>query len=285
MAVAATGFFDGVHIGHRKIIETLVDCARERNEQSLILTFHPHPRVVLQNEAFKLRLLSSSEEKLRKLQGMGVDRVEVLPFTKELAAVDTAGYLKLLSNLYDVSCIVLGYDNRIGSDQISAEETAELAQSFGMKAVVVPAEEYEGSAVSSTRIRNSLETGDVESASAMLGGNYPLDGVVVSGKQLGRTIGYPTANLRLSDPLKQVPGRGAYLTGVRIDGSEYYGMTNVGDIIETHIFDFNRDIYGLNVSLEFICRMRDEMKFSSVQELKNQLERDEMSAKNLIFGK
>lgn len=281
MAVITTGFFDGVHLGHRSLIENLVQCAREHSEPSIVTTFWPHPRMVLQKDAMGLRLLSTMQEKERRLKVLGVDRIEVLPFTRQFASLTAEQYLREILNTKNAgSKLVLGYDNRIGSDQLSPQETVKLASSMGIETVLCEA--YGD--ISSTKIRKALLEGRVEFANECLGYGYSLRGVVVGGKQLGRTIGYPTANMQRYDPLKLVPAAGAYLTRVRVLGREFYGMTNIGTVIETHIFDFDEDIYGLDIELTFEAFIREEMKFSSVGELKKQLEKDEMSAKKHIFG-
>lgn len=281
MAVIATGFFDGVHLGHRHIIETLVRCAKESDEPAIVLTFWPHPRMVLQNGARQLRLLSSLEEKNCRLRALGVDRIEILEFSKEFAAMTAEEYLKeVVGKNFCGSTLVLGYDNRLGSDQLTPDKSVELATAMGIRTVVCDPVGQ----ISSTRIRSSLAEGNIAAANEWLGYEYSIRGAVVSGKQLGRTIGFPTANMQLFDPLRMVPGRGAYLTKVRTLGKELYGMTNVGDVIETHIFDFDEDIYGLDIDVTFVDFLRHEMNFSSVEELKNQLAIDEISAKNRIFG-
>ncbi|MCQ2173952.1 MAG: riboflavin biosynthesis protein RibF [Bacteroidales bacterium] len=281
MAVIATGFFDGIHRGHRRLIETLVQCARERSEPAIVLTFWPHPRMALQHEARQLRLLSSMEEKTGALKALGVDRVEVIEFTRDFSSLTTEQYLRdIVCGKYAGTMLVLGYDNRLGSDQMKPEETAGLAARFGLETTICEAV----GRISSTSIRTALSEGNVRLANEQLGYEYSLKGVVVSGKQLGRTIGFPTANMQLYDPLKMLPGKGAYLTKVRALGKELYGMTDVGDVIETHIFDFDEDIYGLDLRISFVERLRDRMDFSSPEELKNQLAIDEVSAKNLIFG-
>ncbi|MCQ2169939.1 MAG: riboflavin biosynthesis protein RibF [Bacteroidales bacterium] len=281
MAVIATGFFDGVHLGHRRLIESLVQCAKDHAEPGIVMTFWPHPRMVLQKDARKLRLLSTVQEKERRLKALGVDRIEVLPFTRKFASLTAEKYLKdVLLTRYPGCKLILGYDNRLGSDQLSPQETLALASSLGINAIMCDA--YGD--ISSTKIRKAMSEGRIEFANQCLGYDYSLRGVVVEGKQLGRTIGYPTANMQMYDPLKVVPKCGAYLTKVRVLDREFYGMTNVGPVIETHIFDFDDDIYGLDIELTFESFIRDEMKFSSVEELKNQLRIDEMSAKNHIFG-
>lgn len=286
MAVISTGFFDGVHIGHRSIIDTLVREARRRAEKSVVLTFWPHPRVVLRSDSRDLRLLTTRDEKLRMLRALGVDEVEVLPFTSEFASLTTRQFLSdVVKGRFGASAIVLGYDNCIGSDLCSVDTTRGIACELGLDVVSAPVIADNGVSVSSTKIRSAVENGQMRTARAMLGYDYGLEGVVVSGNRLGRTIGFPTANLKLYEPMKLVPGRGVYATRVRVEGRDYLGMTNVGvrptvsgdggDVrIETNIFDFDEDIYGLDLSLSFIEKIRDERRFSSLEELAGQLRLD-----------
>lgn len=271
--VVATGFFDGVHSGHRLVLETLVDEARSRGEESLVATFWPHPRTVLQNGARDLRLLTSLEEKKEMILALGVDRVEVLPFTKEFSAMPTLDYLRFLKQSFGTSKVILGYDNRMGRNSGTPYETAELAHSLGMDARVLPALPGEKT-ISSTMIRRALAEGDVTRASGMLGYEYSLTGVVVGGNRIGRTLGFPTANLRMYDPLKVIPAQGAYLVRVSVAGGTFFGMCNVADRIETNIFGFGEDIYGLDIKVSFLERIRDEIEFKSLDLLKMQLEKD-----------
>lgn len=309
MAVAATGFFDGVHLGHRAVLQTLLETAHKRGEQSLVLTFWPHPRTVLRGGSRDLRLLTSLDEKRELLAELGVDRVEVLPFTRDFAALTAAQYLDMLSRDYDVTSIVLGYDNRFGSDQLSTNEIAKLADAAGLEALVVSPHAVSGtdpfvaiasrddsdvvipskakeSVISSTKIRKALAAGKVEAANAMLGYEYFLNGVVVSGNMMGRTIGFPTANMKLREPLKCLPGVGAYLSRVEVEGRQLWGMTNIDhhEKIETNIFDFDEEIYGLDLKVSFVCKLRDEIHFKSFDELKNQLEKDRVAALQIATG-
>ena len=283
MAVAATGFFDGVHLGHRRVIEALVSSARQRGEEAVAVTFSQHPRAVLQQDARDLRLLTSAGEKEALLYSLGVDRVETLPFDRAFARLSAEEYIRtILRDRLGATAIVLGYDNRLGSDRLTPDRIAPLAESLGLEVTVVPPAATGAVVVSSTKIREALEKGDVSSAEAMLGYAYTLRGVVVGGKQLGRTLGFPTANLRLYDPLKMIPARGVYLTGVEVLGKHYDGMTNVGDIIETHIFDFNEDIYGLDLQVQFKKRLRDGKRFENLEGLKTQLAADEAVCRTLL---
>ena len=285
------------------MIETLLKTARERGEQSLVITFWPHPRVVLGKDPRGLRLLSSLDEKTALLKALGVDDVIVLPFTRDFAALTASQYLDLLRRDYDVSSIVLGYDNRFGSDQLSTNEIAKLADAAGLEALVVSphvmpdpdrasrttdqvgGDDYDYT-ISSTKIRKALASGDVEAASAMLGYEYSLSGVVVSGNMMGRTIGFPTANMKLREPLKCLPKAGAYLSRVEVDGRQLWGMTNIdhNEKIESNIFDFDEMIYGLDLKVSFVRKLRDEIRFNSFDELKSQLERDRVAALQIATG-
>ena len=286
--VVATGFFDGVHTGHRHVITQLVEAAAARGDESMVVTFWPHPRNVLQKEARSLRLLTTLAEKKQMLLEMGVDRVEVLDFTKDFSRMTTQDYLLMLKEKFGAKTVLIGYDNRMGCDAKDADQVAQTAVQVGLEAVrtqMIPSEH--GYAVSSTKIRQKLEDGDVQAASAMLGYDYSLLGVVVAGNRIGRTLGFPTANMQLYEPLKLVPGNGVYFVRVHTLGQDWYGMCNVGcrptvgqgntRTIETHIVDFDEDIYGLDINVTFIEKVRDEVRFASLDELKNQLEIDKQN--------
>ena len=291
--VVATGFFDGVHVGHRLVIKQLVEAAAVRGDESMVITFWPHPRNVLQKEARTLRLLTTLQEKKQMLMDLGVDHVEVLRFTKDFSTMTTEDYLRMLMERHGAKTILLGYDNRIGCDAKDSDQVARIAESLGLEVIrtdMVPSEQ--GYAVSSTKIRQRLEAGDVQGAAAMLGYEYPLHGVVVAGNRIGRTLGFPTANMQLYEPLKLVPGNGAYFVRVDTVGRCLYGMCNIGyrptvgsgnaRTIETNIFGFDEDIYGLDIKLTFIRKIRDEIRFASLEELKTQLENDRDSCLALL---
>lgn len=284
MAVVATGFFDGVHLGHREVIKTLVSSARKKGEEALVVTFDAHPRTVLQQDAGKLRLLTTPQERERLLLSLGVDRVETIPFSKQFASMDAESYIRnVLMDKFKATSIILGYDNRLGSDMLGVKEIGNLCAELGLKMEeVAPYVMPDGTIVSSTRIRNSLSGGMVDYANDMLGYRYMLTGVVVSGKQIGRTIGFPTANTLPSAPLKLVPERGVYLTEVDVLGGHFYGMTNIGDIVETNIFDFDESIYGLELTLRFVSRIRDMRTMSGLDDLKSQLSADKSSALQML---
>ena len=291
--VVATGFFDGVHVGHRLVIEQLVAAAAARGDESMVITFWPHPRNVLQKEARSLRLLTTLAQKKQMLHDLGVDRVEVLSFTKDFSTMTMEDYLRHIMKEYGATAILLGYDNRIGCDAADSDQVARMAVSLGLEVIrteMVPSEA--GFAVSSTKIREKLEAGDIKEASQMLGYDYSMHGVVVSGNRLGRTIGFPTANMQLYEPLKLVPGNGVYFVKVNVLDRHFYGMCNIGlrptvgagnaRTIETNIFGFDEDIYGLDIEITFISRIREERKFDSLEELKHQLEADRNTCLSLL---
>lgn len=284
MAVVATGFFDGVHLGHREVIKTLVSSARKKGEEALVVTFDAHPRTVLQQDAGRLRLLTTPQERERLLLSLGVDRVETIPFSKQFASMDAESYIRnVLMDKFKATSIILGYDNRLGSDMLGVGEIGNLCAGLGLNMEeVAPYVMPDGTTVSSTRIRNSLAGGMVDYANDMLGYKYMLTGVVVSGKQIGRTIGFPTANTLPSAPLKLVPERGVYLTEVDVLGGHFYGMTNIGDVVETNIFDFDESIYGLELTLRFVSRIRDMRTMSGLDDLKSQLSADKLSALQML---
>lgn len=289
--IATTGFFDGVHTGHRLVIERLVSLARERGDESLIISFWPHPRAVLQDGARELRLLETLDEKKARLKSLGVDRIEILDFSRAFASLTAEEYLRdVLRDRFGVTTFLVGYDNRLGSDCLTASALEPIAARVGIELIELPPlSQLEASAglrgfeVSSTKIRKALQEGRVEEANEMLGYGYSLTGVVVAGNRMGRTIGFPTANLRLYEPLKLIPGRGVYVVEAEVLGKKYRGMTDIGTrptvggtfpTIETHILDFDEDIYGLPLTITFLRRIRDEIQFPSLDALKLQLEKD-----------
>ena len=283
MVVAATGFFDGVHLGHRKVLGSLCDIARSEGKRSAVISFWPHPRSVLQQEAYNLRLLNTSEEKEALLKGIGIDDIIYIPFTKEFSKLSTKEFMQqYLIDKYNVSVLVIGYDHRLGNNiSESQQQMISTAESLGLRVVRVSEFLMDDNIISSTKIRKLLQRTDVEGAARFLGYNYFIKGVVVSGNRIGRTIGFPTANMKLYNPLKEVPGNGVYAVYVSVLGRRYIGITNIGTrptvgngnecTIETHILDFNEDIYGLDISVEFVSKIRDERKFASLDELKVEL--------------
>lgn len=284
--VVATGFFDGVHLGHRHVIGKLVEASRDRGDESMVVTFWPHPRTVLQDGARELRLLSSLDEKKAMLKDLGVDRIEVLPFTRDFSRLSTREYFReYIIGRFGGKAVLLGYDNRVGGDSLTPERIREIASEEGLDVISPGAVSLPGGiAVSSTKIREALSMGNVTAAAEMLGYEYSLTGVVVAGNRLGRTIGFPTANLKLYEPLKMLPWAGAYSVIVESLGRTYRGMCNIGTrptvnagrdtTVETNIFGFDEDIYGLDLKVTFLRKIRDERRFDSLHALKLQLESD-----------
>jgi riboflavin kinase/FMN adenylyltransferase len=281
--VVATGFFDGVHLGHRLVLERLVEASKDRGDESMVVTFWPHPRNVLQDDARNLRLLTSLQEKKELLYGLGIDKVEVIPFTKAFSRLTTKEYLQeYIMGRLGGRAILLGYDNRIGSDLLSPDEIEAVAREVGLDVIRTRSLETPfGTVVSSTKTREAIAAGDIKTAEEMLGYRYSLTGVVVAGNRLGRTIGFPTANMRLYEPLKLLPGNGVYSVEVESLGRIFKGMCNIGTrptvnagrdrTVETNIFDFDEDIYGLDLKVTFLGKIRDERRFDSLEALKNQL--------------
>ena len=292
------------------MLSAVVSSARERGEEAVVVTFWPHPRTVLQQDAREFRILTSLEEKKALLAAAGIDRVEVLPFTREFAAMTAQEYLQLLRDKYDASLVVMGYDNRIGSDRLTIDALTGAFESrkpsslrssslptsllavgplpFTWPRAAMVSGDSNTPVISSTKIRNALQEGRVEEANAMLGYRYGLYGAVVAGNQLGRTLGFPTANMQLYEPLKLVPANGVYAVEAEVLGTTYKGMCNIGmrptvggasRTIETHILDFDQDIYGLPLRIRFLRLIRDERKFPSLEALRKQLTLDALKCK------
>jgi riboflavin kinase/FMN adenylyltransferase len=292
--VVATGFFDGVHLGHRHVIKHLVDAAAVRGVESTVLTFWPHPRNVLQKEARDLRLLTTLQHKKELLMSLGVNHVEVIQFTKDFSSMTVEEYLRdIVIGKYGGTALLLGYDNKLGCDAKDADHVARVAESLGLEVIRTDAVSLDpGAAVSSTKIRNRLLDGDVSGAAEMLGYSYSLYGVVVAGNRLGRTIGFPTANMQLYEPLKMVPANGVYFVQVQTLDRNLYGMCNIGcrptvsegnaRTIETNIFGFDEDIYGLDMTISFVEKIRDEIRFDSLEELRKQLDKDRDTCLTLL---
>ena len=286
MAVIATGFFDGVHSGHRLVINTLLAEAKARGEESVVVTFWPHPRVTLQKDATNFRLLTSRSRRDARLKELGVDRLETINFSREFSTLSALDYIRMLRDGYGCTELVLGYDTRFGSEQAGPQTIAMLARGEGMDAVITPPVCAPDSdiPVSSTLIRAALEEGDTPLAASLIGRPFEMEGVVISGNHLGRTIGFPTANMAIADPLLLIPCGGVYHSTVTVRGVTYEGMTNIGTrptvggsgalTVETHIFGFDEMIYGEQIMVGFLERIRDERRFPSLDALRTQLKAD-----------
>jgi len=276
--VATIGTFDGVHIGHQVILNRLMEAARERNGESLLVTFHPHPRLVLFPDDNPLRLLHELEEKIDMLDRIGLDRLLILPFTREFSRITSRQFIQeILVQSAAISHIIIGYDHRFGKNRTGGlEELQNHAKEGNYTVEEIPAQRINEAKVSSTKIRKALAAGEVETANRYLGYQYAIEGEVIHGEKQGRLLGYPTANLKLSDPLKLTPANGVYFVQVHIDSRTFYGMMNIGNKptmgefvrgYEVYIFDLNEDLYGKNIRVSFLEYIRPEEKFEGLDAL------------------
>jgi len=293
MVVAATGFFDGVHLGHAKVLEHLCATAKAAGGRSAVITFWPHPRSILRQDAGKLRLLNSLEEKVQRMKSMGVDDVHVIDFTREFSKLTAAEFIRdWLIARFGVSKLIVGYDHRLGCLKSGSEDIVKIAAEYGIEAIRVGAISDSYNTISSTYIRNLIETGGIERANALLGYEYTVKGAVIQGSGKGRTIGFKTANMSLYDPLKLVPYNGVYAVWATVEGNTYKGICNIGYrptvddgrglTIETHLLDFDEDIYGLDLSVSFVEFIREERRFESMEQLRIQLEKDAAEAAEIL---
>lgn len=293
-AVLTIGTFDGVHFGHQKILEQINEIAEKVGGESVLFTFHPHPRLVLFPESDNLRLIQTQNEKLKKLDQFGLQNIIRFPFTKEFSRLSATEFVRdYLVSKVNVHTVVIGYDHQFGRNrQGTLEVLRELSEVYDFKVEEITAQTIDTVSVSSTKIRKAIEEGDIEVANQYLEDEYLITGSVVQGAQIGRTINFPTANLGVLDPHKIVPKNGVYFVKVLVKGTVYWGMLNKGtrptvnndeaSKIEVHIFDFNMDIYGEQIEVRFLKRIRDEQKFDSTSDLQKQLQDDEKVCRNYI---
>jgi riboflavin kinase / FMN adenylyltransferase len=298
LPVALTqGTFDGVHLGHQRIIKQLIKAAKKINGKSVLLTFHPHPRLVLYPEYNDLKLIHTEDEKIELLSRTGLDELIILPFTKEFSRQTADQFVRnILIEKLNVKRLVIGYDHRFGKNREGTkDELVKLSSEFNFSIEEISAQELKDVAVSSTKIRKALADGDVKTANLYLGRPFSVTGTVIEGKKLGRKLGFPTANVELRNEYKLVPRNGVYAVYVTIEGNmiPFNGMLNIGDIpsiknkdwaIEVHIFDFDKEIYGKKIHIDFIERMRNEKKFDSLNDLSTQLSQDKIVAQELLIN-
>jgi riboflavin kinase / FMN adenylyltransferase len=293
--VISAGTFDGVHLGHRAIIRRLLELSAETGGESLIITFEPHPRIALNKDAGSLRLLNTSAEKAHLLEQAGIRHLVVMNFSASLAAMSGQDFIReILVKKLHVSYLVTGYNHRFGAGRSEDfHSLAALSSQLGFQAEQV-GEQYSGDkSISSTQIRNELMHGNIAAANAMLGYEYFLSGKVVRGAGRGRTLGFPTANLRIENKQKLIPSPGAYAVRAEHGTALFTGMCNIGtnptfagksQTVEVHLFDFSDDIYEQELKVYFSGRLRDEQAFPDAEALSAQLHRDAQNARN-IFGK
>jgi len=282
--VVTIGTFDGIHIGHQKILKDLIETAKKENKKSVLLTFFPHPRMVLQKEV-TIQLLNTIEEKSSLLEKMGLDYLIIHPFSKEFSRLTALDFVRdILVNQLNTSRLIIGYDHHFGKNREgNIHQLKEYSSLYDFNVEEIPAQDIDNVSVSSTKIRNALQEGSLKTANNYLGYNYMLNGTVVNGKSLGGKIGFPTANLEVKETYKLIPKTGVYIIKTVIDSVLFYGMMNIGfrptisgkdQTIEAHLFNFNKDLYGKNLRLELLYFLREEKKFDSIDDLIVQLKLD-----------
>ena len=282
-----TGTFDGVHSGHKVIIEQLKNAAKKIDGESVILTFFPHPRMVLYPDDNELRLLNTINERITMLENAGIDHLIIHPFSKEFSRLSSVEYVRdILVKKLNVTTLVIGYDHHFGRNREgSFEQLQELAPLYDFNVEEIPAQGIQQVNISSTKVRASLLNGEIQAANQFLGYNYFIKGKVIEGDKIGRTIGFPTANIKVDEWYKLIPVKGVYAVKVFLSENSYDGMLNIGirptlsgedyETVEVNIFNFDEDIYNKEIQIEFYERIRDEQKFENLEALKKQLEIDE----------
>jgi riboflavin kinase/FMN adenylyltransferase len=294
--VLTIGTFDGVHLGHQRIIQQLNEEAQKHGGESVLFTFYPHPRMVLFPDSHGLKLLQTQVEKIEKLERMGLQNVIVHPFTKEFSRLTAVEFVRdYLVNKLNVKTIVIGYDHQFGKNREgSLELLKDLGPVYDFNVIEIAAQDIDDVNVSSTKIRNALSTGNIETANLFLGAPFELNGTVIPGKQVGRKIGFPTANMDLGSSVKIIPAAGVYLVRTVLQNrAEYFGMMNIGVnptvrdtdevSIEVNLLDFSGNLYGRELQVKVLTRLRDELKFNSLEDLKIQLSKDEHTVRNLLL--
>ena len=289
------GTFDGVHIGHQQIIKRLVASAKKVNKKSVLLTFFPHPRMVLQKDA-TIELINTIDERAKFLEETGLDCLIIHPFSKEFSRLTALDFVRdILVNQLKTSKLIIGYDHHFGKNREgNITQLTEYSHLYDFKVEEIPVQDIDNVSVSSTKIRKALASGELKTANKYLGYSFPITGTVVNGKKLGGKIGFPTANIDVPETYKLIPKTGVYVVKSVIDGKTIYGMMNIGNrptvngkhqTIEVHFFDFNKDLYGRNLTIELIYFLRDEQKFESIDSLILQLNEDKKTAENYLENK
>ena len=287
--VVTIGTFDGVHIGHQKIVNRLVNQAEL---DSVILTFFPHPRMVLQQDN-TIKLLHTIEEKTSVLEQLGLDHLVIHPFTKEFSRLTAQQFVEdILVNQLKAKKIIIGYDHRFGRNRTADISTfKDFGEQYGFVVEEITKQDVDDVAVSSTKIRTALQKGQIEKANAFLGQPYMLTGTIVKGKGIGKTLGYPTANIQIEEAYKLIPKNGVYIVKTNFKGITYFGMMNIGtnptvggksQTIETYFFNMDTDLYGSKMTIQMLKRIRDEKKFASVDQLIEAMQNDEKISINYI---
>lgn len=292
-AVVTTGTFDGVHIGHRKIINRLNEIASKINGESVLLTFFPHPRMILFPEDHGLELITTMDEKIKLLEEAGIDNLIIHPFTREFSRTTSLDFIReILVEKIGTDVLVIGYDHHFGKNREgSFEHLRESGPLYGFQVEEISVQDVDDVAVSSTKVRKALLDGDVATAAKYLAHPFQLSGEVIHGDKLGREIGFPTANLRIKDETKIIPANGVYAVCVYVDENKFNGMLNIGmrptvngeiKRVEVNIFDFDEEVYGSSITLQLVDRIRDEQKFENIEMLKQRLAIDKKLAEDLL---
>lgn len=290
--IVTLGTFDGVHIGHKKIIERLIHNSEESNCETLLLTFFPHPRMVLQDQS-EIKLLNTIDEKSLLLEKTGLNNLVIHPFDKAFSRLTAEEFVKnILVDVFNIKKIIIGHDHRFGRNRTAnIDDLIVFGQLYDFEVEQISQQEVNEVAVSSTKIRNAILEGNIELANKYLGYDYFFTGKVVKGKQLGRTIGYPTANISIEENYKLIPAQGVYVVSSIIDGKTVFGMMNIGtnptvggtvQTIEINYFDLDKDLYDLKIAVSILSRIREEKKFESLEKLKQQLLQDKKSSLDFI---
>lgn len=291
-SIVTIGTFDGVHIGHKAILKRLVETAKKENIDSVVLTFFPHPRMVLQQKS-DIKLINTINERTQLLENTGLEHLVIHPFTHAFSRLTALEYVRdILVNSLKAKKIIIGYDHRFGRNRnADIDDLKEFGKTYNFEVEEISAKELDDVAISSTKIRKALNEGDIDTANSYLGYHFMISGEVIKGKAIGRTIQYPTANLKLKESYKLVPKNGVYVVQSLIEGKRIFGITSIGTnptvggkekTIETHFLNFNEDLYGKEITIEFLKFIRDEETFDSVEILRQEIIKDEKFAKQYL---
>ena len=291
--VVTTGTFDGVHSGHMVILNRIKELARQHNGETVVVSFDPHPRTVI-HPHLDIRLLQTIDEKIVRLGKAGIDHFVIIPFTKEFSRTSSLSFVRdMLIKALGTKLLVIGYDHQFGRNREgSIVDLEEFSVAYGFQIEQIEAQTFENINISSTKIRKALASGDFDTANQFLGYPFTLTGTVIHGLKKGKEIGFPTANIDVTNPHKLIPAQGVYAVHVLVQGIEYKGMLNIGlnptvrsdkkQSVEVHLFDFDTDVYGEEIIINFIQRIRSEKKFDSLNELKGQLAKDKRTSQQIL---